>query len=125
MGIKSSNTGIAMIKLFMLLASTLISPVHAEERITPTCWEEQIKGEVFRHCEVNRAPKPALIPVRPQTALPPPTSPQTAYEPTPQRWPLPPPPPAYAVDRIPHYGPVYTAKATTGRWYSALVRSVS
>lgn len=94
------------LKILACLIGFLIGPAHAEERITPTCWEEQIKGEVFRHCEVNRAPKPALVPVRPQTASPPPSPPQTAYEPEPPRhWPLPPPPPAYAVDRIPHYGP--------------------
>jgi hypothetical protein len=69
----------------LLLAGAAImmcSSASADEHmIRPTCWEENVNGEVHRHCEVQREPSPSVsavpepsqaIPQPPSAAVPPP-----------------------------------------------------
>ena len=74
--------------LTSVLLLVTVQATHAE-MIKPTCWEENVNGEVHRNCKVNRpeeAHKPP--PVQPHVAAAPPPQPDTyappAYGPPPR-----------------------------------------
>jgi hypothetical protein len=49
----------------IIIALAGIASAHADDHvIRPQCWEENVNGQVQRHCEVKRAdaPKPAQQP---------------------------------------------------------------
>jgi hypothetical protein len=73
-----------------LCAQTVLA---ADNVIRPTCWDENVNGEVHHHCEVNRPDSKSPMPPQPHVANappppdygPPPYVPPQAWGPPPYR----------------------------------------